>query len=151
MDWDARRGQYYLHNFLAEQPDLNLHNPAVQDALLDVARFWLDRGVDGFRIDAINFAMHDPELRDNPPAPEGGKRTRPFDFQQHLYNQSHPDIVKFLERLRQVTDSYGDRFTLGRGRRRSCARRDAGVHRRRSTGSTAPTASISSMPNEADS
>ena len=110
--WDARRGQYYLHNFLAEQPDLNLHKPAVQDALLDVARFWLDRGVDGFRIDAINFAMHDPELRDNPPAPGGGKRTRPFDFQQHLYNQSHPDIVKFLERLREVTDSYGDRFTL---------------------------------------
>ena len=58
--WDARRGQYYLHNFLAEQPDLNVHNPAVQDALLDVARFWLDRGVDGFRLDAINFAMHDP-------------------------------------------------------------------------------------------
>ena len=110
--WDARRGQYYLHNFLPEQPDLNVHNPAVQDALLDVARFWLDRGVDGFRIDAINFAMHDPQLRDNPPAPEGGKRTRPFDFQQHLYNQSHPDIVKFLERLREVTDSYGDRFTL---------------------------------------
>lgn len=110
--WDARRGQYYLHNFLAEQPDLNVHNPAVQDALLDVARFWLDRGVDGFRIDAINFAMHDPELRDNPPAPNGRKRTRPFDFQQHLYNQSHPDIVKFLERLRAVTDSYGDRFTL---------------------------------------
>ncbi|MFL6735625.1 MAG: alpha-amylase family glycosyl hydrolase [Sphingomonas sp.] len=110
--WDARRGQYYLHNFLVEQPDLNVHNPFVQNALFDIARFWLDRGVDGFRIDAINFAMHDPELRDNPPAPARGKRTRPFDFQQHLYNQSHPDIVKFLERLRHVIDSYGDRFTL---------------------------------------
>jgi len=110
--WDARRGQYYLHNFLREQPDLNVHNPEVQDALLGVARFWLDRGVDGFRIDAINFAMHDPELRDNPPAPPGGKRTRSFDFQQHIYNQSHPDIVKFLERLRLVTDAYRDRFTL---------------------------------------
>ena len=110
--WDARRGQYYLHNFLKEQPDLNLHNRDVQDALLGAARFWLDRGVDGFRIDAINFAMHDPDLRDNPPAPSGGKRTRPFDFQQHVYNQSHPDIVKFLERLRGVTDSYGERFTL---------------------------------------
>lgn len=109
--WDARRGQYYFHNFLPEQPDLNLHNRAVQDALLGVARFWLERGVDGFRIDAINFAMHDPELRDNPPAPTG-KRTRPFDFQQHIYNQSHPDIAKFLERLRAVTDSYLDRFTL---------------------------------------
>ena len=110
--WDARRGQYYFHNFLPEQPDLNLHNRAVQDALLEVARFWLDRGVDGFRIDAINFAMHDPELRDNPPAPSGGKRTRPFDFQQHIHNQSHPDIVKFLERVRSLTDSYANRFTL---------------------------------------
>ena len=110
--WDARRSQYYFHNFLPEQPDLNVHNRAVQDALLDVARFWLDRGVDGFRIDAINFAMHDPQLRDNPPASEGGKRTRPFDFQQHLYNQSHPDIAKFLERLRSATDSYSGRFTL---------------------------------------
>ena len=110
--WDARRGQYYLHNFLPEQPDLNLHYPAVQEALLDVARFWLDRGVDGFRLDAINFAMHDPELRDNPPAPPGGKRTRPFDFQRHLYNQSHPRIIDFIERIRAVIDSYGDRFTL---------------------------------------
>ena len=110
--WDARRGQYYFHNFLAEQPGLNVHNPAVQQALLDVAAFWLDRGVDGFRLDAINFAMHDPELRDNPPAPHGGKRTRPFDFQQHLYNQSHPDLVNFVERLRGVTDSYGERFTV---------------------------------------
>jgi len=110
--WDARRGQYYLHNFLPGQPDLNVHNPTVQDALLDVARFWLDRGVDGFRIDAINFAMHDPQLRDNPPAPPGGRRTRPFDFQQHLHNQSHPAIAVFLERLRRVIDGYGDRFTL---------------------------------------
>ena len=110
--WDARRGQYYFHNFLPEQPDLNLHNREVQDALLDVASFWLDRGVDGFRLDAINFAMHDPQLRDNPPATTGGKRTRPFDFQQHLFNQSHPDIVKFLERLRELTNRKGARFTL---------------------------------------
>ncbi len=111
--WDARRGQYYLHNFLSEQPDLNLHNPRVQDAALAAAKFWLDRGVDGFRVDAINFAMHDPEFRDNPPAPDtGAPRTRPFDFQQHLYNQSHPDIVRFLERHRELTDSYGGRFTV---------------------------------------
>jgi alpha-glucosidase len=97
--WDERRGQYYLHNFLAEQPDLNLHNRRVQDALLDVARFWLERGVDGFRLDAINFAMHDPELRDNPPV-------------GHPRNRSHPDIVQFLERIRAVTDGYAARFTL---------------------------------------
>ena len=112
--WDARRGQYYLHNFLREQPDLNFHNPDVQQAILDVAKFWLDRGVDGFRIDAINFSMHDPELRDNPPAPDtGAPRTRPFDFQQHVYNQSHADIPKFLARVRALADSYpGGRFTV---------------------------------------
>lgn len=111
--WDARRGQYYMHNFLAEQPQLNLHNPDVQQALLDVAKFWLDRGVSGFRIDALNFAMHDPELRDNPPAPEDGSlRTRPFDFQLQVYNQSHPGIVDFIERLQAVIASYPDSFSL---------------------------------------
>ena len=65
--WDAAREQYFLHNFLTSQPDLNVHNPEVQDALLDVARFWLDKGVDGFRLDTINFYMHDLKLRDNPP------------------------------------------------------------------------------------
>jgi len=111
--WDGRRRQYYLHNFLPSQPDLNLHNADVQDACLDVARFWLDRGVDGFRLDAINFAMHDPALRDNPPvAAEHCKGRRPFDFQHHFHNQSHPDIPAFLRRLRQVIDGYGDRFTV---------------------------------------
>ena len=111
--WDARRGQYYLHNFLAAQPQLDVRNPAVQDALLDIARFWLDRGVDGFRLDAINFAMCDPALRDNPPAPDDGRmRTRPFDFQRHIHNQSQPEIADFLARVRQVCDSYGARFTV---------------------------------------
>lgn len=111
--WDARRGQYYMHNFLSSQPQLNCHLPAVQDALLDVARFWLDRGVDGFRLDALNFAMHDPALRDNPPAPLSSKpRSRPFDFQQHVHNQSHPAIVQFVERIRALTDYYGAVFSL---------------------------------------
>ena len=111
--WDARRGQYYMHNFLREQPQLNVHHPDVQAALLDTARFWLDRGVDGFRVDAINFAMHDPALTDNPPAPPSpAPRTRPFDFQLHLHNQSHPDIPRFIERLRALLDRYGDRFTV---------------------------------------
>ncbi|WP_247710762.1 alpha-amylase family glycosyl hydrolase [Qipengyuania aestuarii] len=111
--WDARRGQYYLHNFLNCQPQLNGHNPDVQDALLDVARFWLDRGVDGFRIDALNFAMHDPQLRDNPPAPATDRqRTRPFDFQRKIHNMSHPDIPGFIERIRSVTDEYGAIFTV---------------------------------------
>ena len=110
--WDARRGQYYLHNFLSSQPQLNGHNPAVQDALLGVARFWLDRGVDGFRIDALNFSLHDPQLRDNPPAPASDRpRTRPFDFQRHVHNMSHPDIPRFIERIREVADGYDAIFT----------------------------------------
>jgi alpha-glucosidase len=111
--WDARRGQYFMHNFLSSQPQLNVHLPAVQDALIDVARFWLDRGVDGFRIDAINFAMFDPALADNPPAPPSNRpRSRPSDFQIAKNNMSHPDIPGFLERLRGMIDHYPDRFTV---------------------------------------
>jgi alpha-glucosidase len=112
--WDARRRQYYLHNFLIEQPDLNVHHPEVQNALLDSARFWLDRGVDGFRLDAIDYTMHDPTLSDNPAQPPDGKvRTRPVDFQQPRYNKGHADIVAFIERVRTLTESYVGRFTVG--------------------------------------
>ena len=110
--WDARREQYYHHSFLKEQPQLNLHHPDVQDALLDVARFWLDRGVDGFRLDALNFGMHDPALTDNPPVADPAKRTRPFDFQHHFHNQGHPDLIGFTERVRALMDTYGARFTV---------------------------------------
>lgn len=109
--WCESRQQYYLHNFLSQQPDINLHNSDVQEEILDVARFWLDRGVDGFRLDAVNFMMHDPDLRDNPPA-EKPQTNKPFDMQEQLYNQSHPDIVKFLSRIRSLLDSYGDKFTV---------------------------------------
>jgi alpha-glucosidase len=111
--WDARRGQYYMHNFLKEQPQLNVHNWEVQDALLDVARFWLDRGVDGFRLDAINFAMHNRALTDNPVAPPSDKpRTRAADFQLYVHNQGQPEIPDFLARVRALTDQYDARFTL---------------------------------------
>ncbi len=110
--WDAHRRQYYLSNFQPDQPDLNVRNPDVQEALLDVARFWLDRGVDGFRLDAINFAMHDPLLRDNPPVIGEARRLRPFDFQHHIYNQSHPDIPEFLTRVRQLAEKSGAIFLV---------------------------------------
>ena len=112
-EWDARRGQYYLHNFLKEQPDLNLHTPAVQDALLAVGRFWLERGVDGFRLDAINFAMHDPALTDNPSSGvPANKASRPYDMQRHTHNMSQPGIADFLTRVRALLDAYGGKFAV---------------------------------------
>jgi alpha-glucosidase len=110
--WDPRRRQYYLHNFLKEQPDLNLHQPAVQDALLEVARFWLNRGVTGLRLDAANFYMHDALLRDNPPWPKGrpyageGRDDNPYYWQRHLYDKSQPENLTFLRRIRQLLDRY---------------------------------------------
>jgi len=111
--WDARRKQYYLHNFLKEQPQLNVHNPEVQNALLAASKFWLDRGVDGFRLDAINFSMHNRELTDNPMSntPECDI-TRPFDMQLHIHNQSQPEIPAFLERVRSLLDEYGATFSV---------------------------------------
>jgi alpha-glucosidase len=112
--WDGRRRQYYFHNFLKEQPQVNGHSPALQQALLDAARFWLDRGVDGFRLDALNFLMYDPALRDNPPQPKdnGQARTRPFDYQRRLYNQGHRHVPRFIERIRTLMDAYDGRFTV---------------------------------------
>jgi alpha-glucosidase len=111
--WDARRGQYYLHNFLTEQPDLNLLNPEVHAALLEAGRFWLDRGVDGFRIDAVSHFVHDPQLRDNPAQLRPGPRSRPFDFQDHVYTVDRPETLQFLEKLRALLESYDARYSLG--------------------------------------
>ena len=112
--WDARRQQYYMHQFLREQPQLNAHHPAVQDALLDALRFWLVRGVDGFRLDALNHAMFDPALTDNLPAPpdDGKTRTRPFDYQLKVNSQNHPDVTGFIERIAQVCGEHGAVFTV---------------------------------------
>jgi len=118
--WEPRRGQYYLHNFLKEQPDLNFHNPEVIDALLDEARFWLDRGVDGFRLDAVDFGVHDPELRDNPPRPEGtsvfvgsGTRRVPFSMQYQTYNHARPELEElFFKPLYRLTEEYEGRAIL---------------------------------------
>lgn len=111
--WDARREQYYLHNFLTSQPDLNFHNHEVQDALLEMVRFWLDKGVDGFRLDTINFYFHDAQLRDNPPlAPELRKSdtapaVNPYNHQSHRYDKSQPENLVFLERLNQMLRQSG--------------------------------------------
>jgi alpha-glucosidase len=110
--WDTRRLQYFLHNFLTSQPDLNFHNPEVQDALLDVTRFWLQKGVDGFRLDTINFYFHDKHLRHNPAlAPElrnaqTAPAVNPYNHQEHLYDKSQPENLEFLKRFRAVLDEY---------------------------------------------
>ncbi|MEA3534119.1 alpha-glucosidase [Rhizobium sp. CC-YZS058] len=119
-EWDGVRKQYYLHNFLGSQPDLNFHTPAVQDAVLDAVRFWLDRGVDGFRLDTVNYYFHDKELRDNPPlghdddapgldAPD----VNPYGMQQHLYDKTQPENIGFLKRFRALLDSYEGRSSVG--------------------------------------
>ena len=117
--WDTRRMQYYLHNFLSEQPDLNFHNREVQDALLDMARFWLDRGVDGFRLDTINFYFHSTGLQDNPALPpeerndQTAPAVNPYNFQDHLYDKSQPENVAFLKRFRSVLDEYPATAAVG--------------------------------------
>ena len=117
--WDGRRMQYYLHNFLASQPDLNFHNPAVQEALLSEMRFWLERGVDGFRLDTVNFYFHAQGLQSNPPVrPEDysastAPAVNPYNLQEHLYDKSQPENVEFLKRLRALLDEYPGTTTVG--------------------------------------
>ena len=119
--WDTRRCQYYLHNFLSSQPDLNFHNPAVQDAILATVRFWLDLGVDGYRLDTANFYFHDAELRSNPcrGAPDPNKPDpavnpfNPYGWQHHLYDKSRPENLVFLQRLRALLDQYPDTTMVG--------------------------------------
>lgn len=117
--WEPRREQYYLHNFLVDQPDLNFHNAEVQQATLDNVRFWLDRGVDGFRLDAINFCFHDAQLRDNPAKPadkrvgRGFSADNPYAYQYHYFNNTQPENLPFLERLRGLLDSYPGAVSLG--------------------------------------
>lgn len=109
--WDSRRKQYYLHNFLAAQPDLNFHNPAVQQQVIDDMRFWLERGVDGFRLDTTNYFHHDAQLRNNPP--NGVAYTaqtlpaNPYEMQLHIHDKNRPENVTFLEKVRVLLDQYG--------------------------------------------
>ncbi len=104
-EWEPRRRQYYLHNFLKEQPDLNFHHPDVQDAVLDVAEFWLRRGVDGFRLDVANFFAHDPQLRDNPPYAHPDP-IKAYWMQRQVYNRTRPETLRFVARMRALLDRY---------------------------------------------
>mgnify|MGYP003384344008 CR=1 FL=1 len=109
--WDSRRRQYYFHNFLTSQPDMNFHQPAVQQAHLDNMRFWLERGVDGFRMDACIFHFHDQALRDNPPAEKQNtvsvSAVNPYGMQAHIYDNTRPENLAFFQRLRSLLNEYG--------------------------------------------
>lgn len=119
--WDTRRCQYYMHNFLTSQPDLNFHHPEVQAALLTTVKFWLDLGVDGYRLDTVNFFFHDQQLRDNPPrgAPDPANPDpavnpfNPYGWQYHVYDKSRPENLPFLQKLRALLDAYPNTTMVG--------------------------------------
>lgn len=108
--WDERTSQYYLHSFLPEIPDLNWRNPEVEAAMFDVLRFWLDRGVDGFRIDAAEHPLKDSHLRDDPPAPpktgDPAKNLGEYDSLLHVHDRGHPDIHGLYRRVRTLLDEH---------------------------------------------
>ena len=117
--WEPRRQQYYLHNFLSSQPDLNFHNPEVRKAVLENVEFWLKRGVDGFRLDAINFCYHDALLRDNPAKPKelrqsiGFDEKNPYAYQYHYFNNTQDENLNFIESIRTLLNAYPETVALG--------------------------------------
>jgi alpha-glucosidase len=117
--WDTGREQYYLHNFLTSQPDLNFHNLDMQAALFDAMKFWLDMGVDGFRLDTANFYVHDRQLRNNPPKGRpvtddgSAPSSNPYAWQYHVHDKSQPENVMFVQKLRTFLNRYPGIMTVG--------------------------------------
>jgi alpha-glucosidase len=113
-EWDQATGQHYYHGFLKEQPDLNWRNPAVRQAMYDVLRFWLERGIDGFRVDVIWHLIKDDRLRDNPPnpdwTPDGGRQ---YDSLLPVYSSDRPEVLEIVAEMRAVLEEYGDRLLIG--------------------------------------
>ncbi len=114
--FDERTGQYYLHQFVKEQPELNWRNPEVRQAMLDVLRFWLERGVDGFRMDVVHLLIKDKDLRDNPPNPDA----RPdlpendlFSRQLHLYTEDQDEVHDIIRDIRKLLDEYSQKTADG--------------------------------------
>lgn len=110
--FDEQTGQYYLHQFLRQQPELNYRNPAVLQAMLDVMRFWLDKGVDGFRVDVIWMMLKDEQFRDEPPNP-AWDGVNPFSSLLHIYTQNLPGVHDIIRQMRAVLDEYGERMMVG--------------------------------------
>ncbi len=110
--YDQHTGQYYLHQFVRQQPDLNYRHPEVVAALFNTMRFWLNRGVDGFRVDVIGLMMKDPLFRDEPPNP-AWDGVAPFASLEHIYTANLPEVHDLIRQMRAVLDSYDDRMMVG--------------------------------------
>lgn len=119
--WESRRMQYYKRNFLTCQPDLNFHNREVIEQLLEEVKFWIELGVDGFRLDAAPYYFHDAQLRNNPPVKPGDvpsddatiRADNPYGMQHHIYDCNQPEVIGFLQRLRTLVDRYPGVVLLG--------------------------------------
>ena len=109
-EFDEKTGQYYFHQFFKEQPDVNWRNPVVRKAMLDVFKFWLDKGVDGFRLDVFSCYFKDGEFRSNPSKLIG---IRPYDRMVHLYDADRPEMIPLLREIRALLDSYSERYVVG--------------------------------------
>lgn len=112
-EWDETSSQYYYHAFLKEQPDLNWRNKHVRDAMAEVLRFWLKRGVDGFRMDACAVLAEDGLLRDDPPDPDADAKTPPPSRLKRIFTDDRPESMLFIEDVRQVIDEFPDRVLAG--------------------------------------
>lgn len=110
---DEATGQYYCHSFLTKQPDLNYRNPAVLEAMLGVLRFWLDRGIDGFRVDVIHRMMKDEHFRDNPPNPAYAGTGNPYNALLPVHSADLPEVHGIIRRMREVLDEYPERMMVG--------------------------------------
>lgn len=112
-EYDEFTGQYYYHAFLKEQPDLNWRNPEVQKAMMDVLRFWLDKGVDGFRVDVMWHMIKDDHFRDNPPNPDYTEDQSPYERHLQAYTTDQPEVHEIVRMMREVIDEYDERLLIG--------------------------------------
>jgi alpha-glucosidase len=112
-EWDAATGQYYYHAFHRKQPDLNWRNPEVEAAMLEVMRFWLERGADGFRVDVMWHLIKDAEYRDNPPNPLYQPGGSPYASILPVYSTDQPEVHEIVRKMRALVDGYGERVLIG--------------------------------------
>lgn len=112
-EWDEKTGQYYYHAFLKEQPDLNWRNPEVRQAMYDIMRFWLNKGVDGFRVDVIWHLIKDSQLRDNPKNPNYDAHTATYEQLLPVYSTDQPEVHEIVQEMRAILDSYHERMMIG--------------------------------------